>query len=150
MIILEKKIVMFMLYMIIIIGAIFCQVNKIRQLVQSSPSITSGNQEWKGAAPSLVKRAEFRIIIIKFLESWGADSLKFKNIIIANNTTLEARAWVIKYFKADSEGYELFELVIKGIIDKRLISNPIHILNHEYDEIVIRVPIIKVKKNKIL
>lgn len=81
-----------MLYIIMIIGAIFCQVNKIKQFNQSNPSITSGNQEWNGAAPSFVKSAEFKIIINKFLESWGGDSLKFIIIIILNNTILEARA----------------------------------------------------------
>lgn len=63
---------------------------------------------------------------------------------------MEAKAWTRKYFKDDSEENKFFEEVIKGIKDNRLISNPIHILNHETEETVIKVPIIKVKKNKIL
>jgi len=38
----------------------------------------------------------------------------------------------------------------KGIIDRRLISRPIHILSQEYEEIVISVPKIMVKKKIIL
>lgn len=53
--------------MIMIIGAIFCQERRIKQLNQESPSITSGNQKWKGAVPILVKRAELKIKIIFLL-----------------------------------------------------------------------------------
>lgn len=49
--------------MIRIIGAIFCHVNKIEQLNQFNPSITSGNQKWKGAAPNFINNAEFNIIL---------------------------------------------------------------------------------------
>lgn len=38
-------------------------------------------------------------------------------------------------------------LIIKGINDNRLISNPIQAPNQELDEIVIKVLLIKVKKN---
>lgn len=51
----------FILYIKIIIGAIFCHVSKIRQFIHDRPSITSGNQKWKGAAPIFVKRAELKI-----------------------------------------------------------------------------------------
>jgi hypothetical protein len=37
--------------------------------------------------------------------------------------------------------------IIKGIKDNKLISNPIHAPNHEVEEIVINVPLIKVIKN---
>ena len=39
-----------------IIGAIFCHVIKINLLIQDSPSITVGNQKWKGAMPTLIIR----------------------------------------------------------------------------------------------
>lgn len=63
-IIIEKiKISGFKLYIIKIIGAIFCHVSKIRLLNQFNPSITSGNQKWKGAAPIFVNNAE---LVIRF------------------------------------------------------------------------------------
>lgn len=46
-----------LLYMIMIIGAIFCQVNRTNLLIHDRPSITSGNQKWKGAAPIFVNNA---------------------------------------------------------------------------------------------
>ena len=45
-------------YEIIIRGAIFCQVIKIKFLCQFNPSITLGNQKWKGAAPLLISIEE--------------------------------------------------------------------------------------------
>ena len=60
---LVKKTIILGLYIRRIIGAIFCHVSIIRQKFQSNPSITSGNQAWNGAAPILVKSAEFKIII---------------------------------------------------------------------------------------
>lgn len=39
------------LYEINIKGAIFCQVIRIKPLIHLNPSITPGNQKWKGAAP---------------------------------------------------------------------------------------------------
>lgn len=55
---------------------------------------------------------------------------------------------MIKYFKADSDGKEFFSLLRRGIIERRLISSPSHILNQENAEIVIKVPAIIVLKNK--
>lgn len=52
----------------------------------------------------------------------------------------DAKAWVKKYFKEDSEENKFFVLIIKGIKDKRLISNPIQILNQELAEMAIKVP----------
>jgi len=59
----KKKIGKFKLNINKIIGAIFCHVNIKVQLIQFKPSITSGNQKWKGAAPILIKRLEFNIKI---------------------------------------------------------------------------------------
>lgn len=138
------------LFIIKIIGAIFCHVVKIKQFAHERPSITSGNQKWKGAAPSLVRRAEFNIIRnVEFIS--GAINSFVNNIkIIENRRIIDAKAWVIKYFIADSDENIFFVDVIKGIIERRLISRPIHILNHEYEQIEIRVPIINVLKKMIL
>lgn len=41
-----------------IMGAIFCQVIRIKHDTQSKPSIILGNQKWNGAAPNFNKRGE--------------------------------------------------------------------------------------------
>lgn len=136
--------------MIKIIGLIFCHVNNNKQLIQFNPSITSGNQKWNGAAPSLVNSAEFNINKnIEFI--LGAINSVLINIKIIENIKIrEAIVWERKYFKDDSDEYIFFVELNKGIIDKRLISKPIHIPIQEYEEMAINVPIIIVFKNKIL
>lgn len=57
----------------------------------------------------------------------------------------EAKAWVKKYFKAASVENWLFLLDIRGIKDKRLISNPIQAPNQVEAEMVIKVPITRVQ-----
>lgn len=47
----------------IIRGANFCQVNKSKEFNQDNPSITFGNQKWKGAAPNFKSIVE---LMIKF------------------------------------------------------------------------------------
>jgi hypothetical protein len=51
-----------------IIGAIFCQVIKIKLFIQFRPSITFGNQKWKGATPLFIIKedAKIKLIIFKF------------------------------------------------------------------------------------
>lgn len=63
---------------------------------------------------------------------------------------LEAKAWVKKYFKVASDEKRLLVFIDRGIKESKLISNPIQILNHEEEEILIKVPTIKVIKNNIL
>lgn len=66
----------------------------------------------------------------------------FKKIIfnkIENKKLIEAIDWVKKYFKDASLDKRLFELEIRGINLKRLISNPIQHPNHEFEEIAIKV-----------
>lgn len=133
----------------IIIGAIFCHVNKIRQVSQDKPSITSTNQKWKGAAPIFVKSAELNIMV-KLFEIALEKKKLFDNIIIENKINVEAKAWVIKYFKEASEENRFLCLFIRGIIDRRLISKPNHIPIQERDEIEINDPIIIEVKNNIL
>lgn len=149
-IIIVKKLKFKLLFMIKIIGVIFCHVNNNKQLNQFNPSITSGNQKWKGAAPSLVNNAEFNINKnIEFI--LGVINSVLINIKIIENIKIkEAIVWERKYFKDDSEEYIFFVELNNGIIDNKLISNPIHIPIQEYEEIAINVPIIIVFKNKIL
>lgn len=105
------------------------------------PSITLGNQKWKGAAPDFSKRATVNNKVERSLN----DIMKEADII----TIDDPRAWIKKYFNAASEEYWLFLEEIKGIKDKRLSSSPIQAPNQEDDETERRVPKDKVEKNNI-
>lgn len=70
--------------------------------------------------------------------------------MMENKSKLEARACVRKYFNEASEEYKLLCFIVKGIKDSKLISNPIQILNQEFDLILISVPKKRVNKNNIL
>lgn len=134
-----------------IMGAIFCQVIKIILLIQFNPSITTGNQKWNGAIPVFIIKEDAKIILIfdwKLLIDFH--SIKKENKMIENNNVLEANAWVRKYFKEASEENRLFNFIVKGIKDNKLISNPIHTLNQEEELILIIVPKNRVNKNNIL
>lgn len=135
----------------IVIGAIFCQVNIINEFIQDRPWITSGSQKWKGAAPIFIKIAEFRIrgLIFSITSDWII--FKFDRVIkIENIKMVDAKACVMKYFRAASDSYAFFCLLISGIIDRRLISRPIHILNQLFEDMVMVVPTIMEVVNKIL
>lgn len=95
----------------------------------------------------MVNNLEFNIIIkVKFILG-EINSVNDIIIIMDRRRIKEAIAWVIKYFIEDSDEYIFFVELNKGIIESKLISNPIHILNQEYDEIEIKVPkIIELKK----
>lgn len=71
-------------------------------------------------------------------------------MIIENRRRVEAKLCLIKYFKAASEAIIFLVSLIRGIIESKLISKPIHIPIHEYEEIVIKVPVIVVDINMIL
>lgn len=73
-----------------------------------------------------------------------------ENKRIENKKVADAKAWIKKYFKEASDENKFFDLIIKGIKDNKLISKPIHIVNQEDEEIVIKVPIINDIKNKTL
>lgn len=121
----------------IIMGVIFCHVIKIKLLNQDNPSTILGNQKWKGDDPIFISIDELIINDMKkFISKF------FKKIIfnkIENKKLIEAIDWVKKYFKDASLDKRLFELEIRGINLKRLISNPIQHPNHEFEEIAIKV-----------
>lgn len=132
-------------------GAIFCHVIKIILLIQFKPSITMGNQKWNGAIPVFIIREEAKITLIlelKFVIIFH--SIKKENKMIENNNILEAKACVKKYFKEASEENKLFNFIVKGIKDNKLISNPIQTLNHDDEQTLIIVPKNNVVKNNIL
>lgn len=76
----------------IINGAIFCPVINIREFTQFKPSITSGNQKWKGAAPSFVIIAVFIIIENEKFTRGLINSSVNSNIKIAINRIMDAIA----------------------------------------------------------
>lgn len=119
-------------------------------MIQFNPSITIGNQKWKGGIPIFIIKIETKIILI--IEFILCNKFVFNNDkkIKKNNKILDAKACVKKYFKAASDEYKLFIFIIKGINDKRLISKPIHTLNHEAEQILMIVPKNNVNKNNIL
>lgn len=113
--------------------------------------MTIGNQKWKGAIPVFIIKEEARIILIFELKfNIIFHSIKKENKIIENSKTLEAIAWVRKYFSEASEEKRLFNFIVKGIKDNKLISNPIQTLNHDEELILIIVPKNNVDKNNIL
>lgn len=71
------------------------------------------------------------------------------NKIEENNKTVEAKAWVKKYFKEASVDIKLLLSLNRGIKDNKLISKPIQAPNQELDVTVINVPIIIIVINKI-
>jgi len=105
-----------------------------------SPSITLGNQKWKGAAPALSSKEVIKKILAEYKDIKKNEADK---IIID-----DPNAWIRKYLRADSEEYWLFLEEIKGIKDKRLSSRPTQAPNQEEEEIDKVVPISKVNKNK--
>lgn len=119
-------------------------------LIQFKPSITIGNQKWKGAIPVFNIKAEAKIILILAMLKFIFHSIKNENKIIENNKILEAKAWVRKYFKEASEENKLFNFIVKGTKDNKLISKPIHTLNQDEEETLIIVPKNNVNKNSIL
>lgn len=67
-----------------------------------------------------------------------------------NKRVLDAKACVKKYFNDASEENKLLDFIERGIKERRLISNPIQILNHEEELTLIIVPKINDKKKIIL
>lgn len=139
-----------LLFIIRIMGAIFCHVSKIEQFIHERPSMTSANQKWNGAAPSFVNNAEFNIIKNDEFIWVGINSLVNNIIVIENRRIKDAIAWVIKYLSDDSDEYIFLVDENNGIIESKLISRPIHIPIQVYDEIEINVPTIIILKKIIL
>lgn len=135
-IILKYKILLIILYEIIIIGAIFCHDIKSNELFQFNPSITIGSQKWNGEAP-IFNKSDIKINLFINVNSL------FITKIIDINIIDDANVWIRKYFNEASDDINLLFL-IRGIKDNKLISNPIHIVIHELEEIIKMVLIVKI------
>lgn len=121
----------FILIIRIVIGASFCQVNKMPNETQEILSAIDGTQKWKGAAPSLINKA----ILISSRGSieklfWIDESSRIEDLT----------AWIKKYFKLASIEKILNLLIIKGINPIIFISIPNQIGNQELALIEIIVP----------
>lgn len=81
-------------YIIKIIGIIFCQVAKIKQFNQFKFLIILINHEWKGEAPIFIRIDKFnKIIIIEFILK------RFNNWKLEQKIKIDdENAWIIKYF----------------------------------------------------
>lgn len=86
------------------IGASFCHVIRIRELVQEIPSIKFGNQKWNGLAPIFNRRARRRISIIGLIFFRRSDSnLRWEDKIIEQKiNTIEPTTCTKKYLKLAS------------------------------------------------
>lgn len=130
------------------IGAIFCHVIRIKQLIHLDAPITSGNQKWNGAAPILNNNLD-QII------TDGAVCLSHLIIYfiwinkIENNNIVDAIAWTIKYLIADSFIIMFLLFANMGVIESKLISIPIQTPNQEFDEMDRIVPISIIDRKRI-
>jgi len=86
------------------------------------------------------------VVIVKVLRFIIGD-LWCRSIIIAERRIIEARAWIRKYFSADSVIRWLLVFEVRGIKDRRLISNPIQAPYQEVDDTEINDPTINVSMN---
>lgn len=71
-------------------------------------------------------------------------------MVILIKIKIEEILWIMKYFILASLEYSLFFILVKGINDINLISNPIHALNHEFVVKTIETPENIINKYKIL
>lgn len=125
-------------------GANFCHVNKINPDINGIPWVTSGTQKWNGDNPSFIVRAIVIIIddigLISFIiDQWPVN---IRLITAAIIRSMDAVAWVRKYFVAASVDRGLCFFVIRGMMAIIFISNPTQIMNQCELVITIRVPAI--------
>jgi len=127
----EKKLIM------IVIGAIFCQVISKAAETQFSLFITDGNQKCMGANPSFIHRPNKGN---KDIKGWRVP-IKIK---------VDPIAWNKRYFSAASGSWPQEEEDIKGRKEIMLISNDIQIISQWEEEIAMKVLTIKDIKNKFI
>lgn len=123
-------------------GASFCHVNRMSPDDSGMPWVTSGTQKWKGDRPSFIARAVVIMIDAIGLISFWMDQWPVYNrlIIAAIRRSIEAVAWVKKYFVAASVDRGLCCLVSSGMIASMFISNPTQVKNQCELVITSRVP----------
>lgn len=113
-------------------------------MFHSKNIIIWGNQKCRGAIPDF--RAKAIKIIKEEVKLKKVENFKFSRTAKIIKI-IEANAWGMKYLIADSVELKFNLKRIRGIILIKLISNPSHLIIHELDEMVRKVPIIKNIKN---
>lgn len=123
-------------------GANFCHVNRISPDINGTPWVTSGTQKWNGDSPSFIVRAIVTMIDAIGLFNFIMDQWPVYNrlVIAAIMRSMDAVAWVRKYFVAASVDRGLCCFVNSGIIASIFISNPTQVINQCELVITIRVP----------
>lgn len=114
-------------------GANFCHVDINRIIGQDNDSMTWGTQMWNGKAPSLRTLAAVNSSVINKGEVNG----DMRGI---NSRVVPAISCKIKYFIAISDEDEDFLIVIKGMIEIRFMTRPIHVRIHQDDKNTSKVP----------
>lgn len=141
------KLIEWITWIMIEIGAIFCHVSRISPDVRGVPWVTSGTHKWNGASPIFIDRAMVSIrdeIGVKGLvRSHCPVFMKF--IIALIISIMDAVAWIRKYLDAASvdRGFAFF--IRMGIIASILISRPIQASSQWELSSVIRVPANRVR-----
>lgn len=108
-------------------GASFCQVERIKPVVRSSPCRTSGSQKCIGASPIFRAKAVVNIVLaMGLVRSLMLHSPVIQAfVVLANRIIAAAVAWVRKYFVVASTARGWWCCAISGVIARVLISNPI-------------------------
>lgn len=138
----EIKICIFddIMNIIIVKGAIFCQVDRIIHGIHDNEVITDGNHKWHGTIPNFINRdISNKIYII-----CDGNILVFHSDVDIISSVIDAIAWIRKYFRIASDSWNLLEEFIIGKKDSILISNAVHVINQLLLDITIIVLNLKV------
>jgi len=120
-----KRVIVLYLYKIndrTMIGASFCQVDRIKHDSHEIDIITEGYHKWHGTNPSFSIIAENRIKCIILL---GIDILNQRDILLIRRI-LDPRACARKYLTAASVSWNFFLFIKSGINLSILSSMAIH------------------------
>lgn len=113
------------------IGATFCQVRSSMPDDSGLPCVTSGTQKWNGAIPSFmaidtVMMADGRVLCVFVMVHCPED---IRSRVMASISSMDAVAWIRKYFVAASMARGLKFFIRIGTIASMFISNPIQIIS---------------------
>lgn len=108
-------------------GASFCHVRRIRPDDRGIPWVTSGTQKWNGDRPSFITRARVMTVdasgFVMFVTVHWPEYRRL--VTIASMSSIDAVAWVRKYFVAASTARGLCCFISTGIMANMFISKPI-------------------------
>lgn len=133
----------------IVMGGSFISVERSRAVIIGEPCITSGNQKWKGARPSFIATAVVSSREAVGWVSWVMSHcpVSWALIVLENRISAEAVAWTRKYLIAASTARGWCDFEMKGIIARVLISSPAQAIIQWLLEIVMVVPVRRLREN---